>query len=260
MNWQNDVSFEHDEFTFVRLNYSFREYGARGGGRGRSGRSIDPFYGGSGYGGAIIRGPGTDFPDSDDNFSFRLQQLTSLKVNPKPVVIKLDDPKLFDYPFVYMVDVGSLTLYPEEIVALRRYFDNGGFLMVDDFWGDREYAIFYQEIKKVFPDREPVELDLDHPIFHTVYDIKEKPQIPRIEIGIRSRTTGVTWEGGADTVTPHIQGIFDDNGRMMVIICHNTDLGDGWEREGIDEWYFREFSEKKAYPMGINIVVYALTH
>ena len=111
----------------------------------------------------------------------------------------------------------------------------------------------------MFPDKEPVELDLKHPIFHCVYDLKEKPQVPSIGVAVRGRSSGITWER-YDAREPHYRAIFDDKGRMMVIVCHNTDLGDGWEREGEDEWYFREFSEKKAYPMGINIVFYAMTH
>jgi len=111
--------------------------------------------------------------------------------------------------------------------------------------------------KRVFPEREPVELPLDHPIFHCVYDLKIKPQIP----GIRAADwrNGITWER-PDATEVHYKGIFDDQGRMMVIICHNTDLGDGWEEEATSPEYFRQFSEKYAYPLGINIIFYAMTH
>ena len=116
-----------------------------------------------------------------------------------------------------------------------------------------------QQIKRVFPDREPIELPLEHEIFHCVYDLKEKPQVPSIDTAWRA---GARRHLGAAATRSevHYKGIFDDKGRMMAIICHNTDLGDGWEREGEDPWYFQEFSEKKAYPMGINIVTYAMTH
>ncbi len=158
-----------------------------------------------------------------------------------------------------MIEPGSLTFSEDEVVALRRYLLNGGFLMVDDFWGEDEWFNFYHEIKRVFPDREPEELPLDHPIFHCVYDLKEKLQVPSINMAFRGRSSGITWERW-DAEEVHYKAIHDDKGRMMSIICHNTDLGDGWEREGEDEWYFREFSEKKSYPMGINIVFYAMTH
>jgi hypothetical protein len=129
--------------------------------------------------------------------------------------------------------------------------------MVDDFWGDDEWLGFYEQIKRVFPDREVEDVPLEHEIFHCVYDLKERPQVP----SIHAAAPGVTWERGwGDTREPHYRAIYDDAGRIMVFICHNTDLGDGWEREGEDQWYFEEFSVKKSYPMGINIVTYAMTH
>ena len=226
--WQNDGAFQKDVFTFVRIRYDSS---------------------GSGFGWQ------TDWPASDLNFSFRLQQLTSLKVNPVAKNMRLTDPDLFNYPFIYIVEPGGLYLSDADIKALRRYLANGGFLMFDDFWGQRELNNLYREMRRVFPDREPQELPLSHPIFHYVYDLKKKPQIPDI---IRGRQ-GITYETPTPE-PPHYKGIFDDDDRMMVIICHNTDLGDGWEREGENEFYFREFSEKYAYPLGINIVTYAMTH
>ena len=232
--WEVDPNFKTDLFTFVRVRYNDGGWGRGGGWR-------------------------TDWPDSDLNFSFRLQQLTSLKVEPYPISLDLTDEKLFDYPFIYMIEPGDLAFSEEEVIALRRYLLNGGFMMVDDFWGEDEWFTFYGEIKRVFPDREPQELDLSHPVFNNVYKLTEKPQVPSINHAMAFRGTNRTWER-EDAQEVHYKGIFDDNGRMMVIICHNTDLGDGWEREGEDEYYFKEFSEKKAYPMGINIVFYAMTH
>lgn len=231
-DWTLDKDFSNDVFTFVRIQYnSFNGW----------------------------RRWTTDYPDSDLNFSYRLQQLTSLKVDPKGKTLELTDKELFDYPFIYIVEPGGLQFTEDEVKALRRYLNNGGFLMVDDFWGEAEWDNFYFEIKRVFPNREPVELPIEHPIFHCVYDLKVKPQVPSIGVAQWGRGEGVTWER-EDAKTVHYKGIFDDDGRMMAIICHNTDLGDGWEREGEDKWYFHEFSEKKAYPMGINIVFYAMTH
>ena len=235
--WEVEQKFGKDVFTFVRIKYDSSGY-RRGGGWS------------------------TDFRDSELNFSLRLQQLTTIKVNPEPIVLELTDPKLFDYPFIYIIEPGGLMFHPEEVTALRKYLLNGGFLMVDDFWGDEEYDNFYQEIKRVFPDREPVDVPLEHEIFQCVYPLNEKPQLPSINNAWQGRSTGVTWEPryGSDTSKAIYKAIRDDADRIMVFICHNTDLGDGWEQEGVDPWYFEEFSVKKAYPLGINIVTYAMTH
>jgi hypothetical protein len=245
-DWKVDERFKNDVFTFVRVEY---DSGGRGG-RGRGG------WGGGWGGGRWM----TDWPDSDLNFSFRLQQLTSLKVNPEPISMRVTDERVFDYPFLYMIEPGNLSFSEDEVVALRRYLLNGGFLMVDDFWGDYAWQTVSTELKRVFPDRDPIELPIEHEIFHCVYRLKEKPQVPSIH-SWEGPGSNVTWEWhDGDSRTVHYKGIFDDKDRMMVILCHNTDLGDGWEREGEDASYFREFSEKKSYPMGINIVTYAMTH
>ncbi|MHC4996490.1 MAG: DUF4159 domain-containing protein [Planctomycetota bacterium] len=239
-DWEKNADFPDDVFTFVRIEYdSYSGYG--GYGRRRRG------------GGAY-----TDYPDSDLNFSYRLEQLTSIKADPDGLVLRLTDERLFDYPFIYLIEPGRLEFSDDEVKALRRYLLNGGFLMVDDFWGTDEWNNFYYEFKRVFPEEmyEPQELPLEHPIFHTVFDLAKKPQIPSIG-WVRSGTTS---ERGADSAEVHYRGVFDKNGRMMAIICHNTDVGDGWEREGEDEEYFREFSEKWAFPLGINIVFYAMSH
>jgi hypothetical protein len=257
-NWKVDEHFKNDVFTFVRIEYdSFRGGGGGGGGRGRRGG----FGGYGGRGGGGWGGWATDYPDSDLNFSFRLQQLTSLKVNPDPITMRLTDKRLFDYPFIYIIEPGNLFFPDEEGLALRRYLLNGGFLMVDDFWGEWALQNLLEQMKRVFPEPqyEPAELPLTHEIFRCVYRLKEKPQVPSIHTWLWN--PGVTWEDhGPGSETVHYLGIEDDKGRLMAIICHNTDLGDGWEREGENEEYFHEFSEKKSYPMGINIVTYAMTH
>ncbi len=231
-DWDNDAALKNDVFTFVRVEYS-----SDGGGWGGWGRWQ------------------TDYPDSDLNFSYRLHELTSLEVDPDGKILKLTDEEIFDYPFIYIIEPGSMLLTEPEVTGLRRYLLNGGFLMVDDFWGEFEWNQFYSQIKRVFPDREPVELPLEHEIFHCVYDLKRKPQIPSIHHWLSGQMTE-----RPDAQEPHYRALFDDKGRMMAIICHNTDLGDGWEREGEDPDYFREMSEKWAYPLGINIVTYAMTH
>ena len=204
-NWEIDKKFPKDVFTFVRIKYESDFYGRRG-------------YGWS-----------TDFRSSELNFSLRLQQMTTIKVNPEPIVLELTDPKLVDYPFIYIIEPGALRFRPEEIAPLRRYLLNGGFLMVDDFWGDFEYQNFRDEMKRVFPDREPSEVPIEHEIFHCVYDIQEKPQLPSIHVARMHRGSDVTWEyrPESDTSVPHYRALYDDHGRIMVFICHNTDLGDG---------------------------------
>jgi hypothetical protein len=240
--WDVDPAFKKDVFTFVRIRYS------SGGGYGGYG----------GYGGDRWI---TDFPDSDLNFSYRLQQLTSLKVDPKGKILELTDDELFDYPFIYIIEPGRLRFSEEERACLRRYLLNGGFLMVDDFWGVDEGENWYEELAQVLPEPQyqPVPLTIEHKIFHCVYDLKEMPQIPSIQHALAYRGTNRTWERD-DASEVDYRAVYDDKGRMMVIVCHNTDTGDGWEREGEDEYYFREFSEKKAYPLGINIIYWAMTH
>lgn len=229
--WDIDSQFKSDLFTFVRVRYS------ASGGRNFSWE--------------------TDFPDSDLNFPFRLQQMTSMKVDPDPISLDLADERLMGYPFIYMLEVGGIDLSDPEVENLRHYLLNGGFLMVDDHWGSA-YEVFRRQMKRVLPEFDPVELPLEHPIFHNVFNLKEKPQVPGINWATSHRGTKDTSENYSGPA--NYRGIFDSKGRMMVIICTNTDLGDGWEREGEQEWYFHEFSEKLAYPMGINIIVYAMTH
>jgi hypothetical protein len=247
--WTNAPAFQKDVFTFVRLKYSVNGKYGYGHTRPEERWLIDA-------------------PDSDLNFSYRLQQMTSMKVNPDGLFLDITDKELFNYPFVYIVEPGRLTFTPEEAKTLRKYLLNGGFLMADDFWGETEsrgrghaaeWPNFYQEMKLVFPDREPVDLDLSHPIFHCVYDLDKKPQIPGLPHAVKNQGTDITWER-EDAKEVHYRAFFDDKGRMMAILCHNTDLGDGWEQEGYQEFYFRQFSEKYAYPMGINIIFYAMTH
>jgi len=227
-DWEIDPKFEHDAFRFARVRY--RSQGWR-----------DKWA--------------TDFPESDLNLPHRLRELTSMQVHPQSVIVELTDENLGDFPFLYLVEPGAMYLSEPEVEGLRNYLNNGGFLMVDDFWGEQEWYNFYHNIKRVFPNREPEELPLEHEIFHLVYDLKEKPMIVSIGSWMHGRRSE-----RPDADEPHYKSIFDDKGRMMVIICHNTDLGDGWEEEGVDPIYFKEYSERFAYPLGINIITYAMTH
>jgi hypothetical protein len=234
--------FPGNSFTFCRVRYHSSREGRWRGGDWR-----------------------TDYPDSDLNFPQRLSELTSIRVDRdesgevKHAIVGLTEEDLFNYPFIYMLEVGDLYFLDDEAAALRSYLLRGGFLMVDDFWGSDSWESFAMEMSKVFPpeDYPIVDIPLDHEIFHIVFPLKEVPQIP----GIMSwYQTGSTSERGEDSREPHCRGIFDKKGRLMAVILHNTDLGDGWEEEAQNPVYFREFSAKKAYPLGINIVVYAMTH
>lgn len=232
--WEYPEAFKTDVFTFARIRYER-------GGWGRGG------------------GWTTDLPDSDLNLSWRLQQMTSLKVDPDARIIRPTDPELADYPFIYIVEPGGLFFSDDEVMAMRKYLENGGFLLLDDFWGEDEWENCEEVIKKVLPNRSFAEIPLTHPLYRSVFTIKEKAQVPSIRIGIESEFGGPTTERyDADVV--HHRGIFDDKGRPMVIALHNTDNGDGWEREGESAFYFKQFSERTAYPLAINIIFYVMTH
>ena len=234
--WTNPPGFEKDVFTFARVK------------RGRA-----PYSSGGAW--------STDTPDSDLNLSFRLQQMTSLRVDPDGRFVTLTDPDLADYPFIYMVEPGSLYLNDEEIAALRKYLLNGGFLLLDDFWGEREWANLARVLAQVLPGRHFAEIPLDHPVYHCVFEIKTRGQVPNVRLGEQSEFDPEhrTWERD-DAPEVHHRGIFDDQGRLMVMATHNTDNGDGWEREGESDYYFHNFSEKISYPLGINIIFYVMTH
>ena len=234
--WTNQPGFERDAFSFARIR-----------------RDQKPGLGRGDW--------GTDCPDSDLNLSHRLQQMTSMVVDPNGRLLSLTDAELFDYPWIYMVEVGNLVFREPEVPVLRRYLLNGGFLMADDFWGPDEWENFEEEMKRVFPEREWTELTLDHPLYRSAFPITEKGQVPNIGIGEMSQydpehRTYERW----DAKVVHHRVLLDDKGRIMVIATHNTDNGDGWEREGENHYFFKNFSEKHAYPLGINIIVYAMTH
>lgn len=241
-SWTNEPGFEKDVLTFVRIRRDRAPYGSR---------SAGSWW--------------TDFPDSDLNLSYRLQQMTSLKVNPDGRVLDLTDKELCNYPFIYMVEPGRLLLKNEEVPILRKYLLNGGVLMADDFWGQVQWAGFQREIKRVLPEREFVELPMDHPLFHCVFDLKgpkNSLQIPNVGQGVRSQHDGITWEyhDGEECTEVHVRAIFDDNNHILVLATHNTDNGDGWEREGENEYFFHNFSENRAFPLAINIFFYLMTH
>ena len=150
---------------------------------------------------------------------------------------------------------------PREIAALRKYLLNGGFLWLDDFWGEAEWEGMARELRKVFPTREFIELSLTNQLYHCVFNITSKGQVPNVDLGTRSQFDPEhrTWER-PDARVVHHRAILDDKGRIMVFATHNTDNGDGWEWEGDNLFFFREFSEKISYPLAINVLYYVMTH
>lgn len=223
-----------------------------------------------GYGDAFYQYDGrvwarweTDYPEADENFAARFRQLTRVAVAPRAAKRTFDARDLGDLPLLYVADPGWMVLSPSEQAGLRDYLLKGGMIWVDDFWGDGEWQQFDDVMRIVLPNVKWREMTPEHPIFRTVFDIKEMPQIPALPFAMRGGGTAESpgshkWPGGS-TDTPHMRGWFDDDGRLMVVATYNTDLGDGFEREAYGQWYFETFSTK-AYMLGSNIVMYALTH
>ncbi len=205
----------------------------------------------SGYGG--YQGWFVDYPKADRQFLIGLRRLTSLNSYEYENAVLLTDPDLGRFPFLYAVEVGFMHMTDEEVLGLRRYLHAGGFLVVDDFWGSSQWANFAYEIGRVLPGRPIEEVPLDHPVFRSVYRIERIVQVPNVGAGIRG---GPTWE--RDGRVPMVRGIFDDDRRLMVLVNWNTDLGDAWEWAE-NPRYPLPYSTY-AYRMGINFIVYAMTH
>jgi hypothetical protein len=193
-----------------------------------------------------------DSPNAERHFLQGLQRLTGVHARPMERYVTLADDELFKYPWLYAVEVGRWTLSDDEAARLREYFARGGFLVVDDFHGAYQWSGFAEGLRKVFPDRPIVEVPADDPIFHVVYDIDDKVQVP----GIHTLRTGRTHE--RDGVVPHWRGVYDDQGRLMVMINFNMDLGDAWE--WADHPDYPEKWTALAYRFGVNYVVYSMTH
>jgi hypothetical protein len=207
----------------------------------------------------------TDYPDADLNFSIRFAELTKARVKfdetntPEFVTVRLADEELFQCPQLHMEDVGTIRFNEDEIVALRSWLQKGGFLWVDDFWGSEAWEDWVAEFSRVLPPAEYpiVELPLDHPLFRTQFVITEFPQIPSIQAWRGNDVD--TSERGYDSETPRAMAVSDAQGNIMVLMTHNTDISDAWEREGEDPRYFYQFSPK-GYAVGINAMLYAMTH
>ena len=207
----------------------------------------------------------TDYPDADYNFSTRLSELTKTHVSkdpsgePRPLIVRPTDDTLFQCPFVMLWQADGLYLSDEDAAQLRRYLLKGGFIWSDDSWGAYAWDNFAHEMAKVLPPSEYafVDVPISHAMFRTLYDVPKVPQIPGISFWWG--TNGGTSERGADSAEVHVRAIVDRNGHILVLATHNTDIADGWEREGVDPRYFYAFS-KDSYAVGINILLYAMTH
>lgn len=194
-----------------------------------------------------------DAPAAEQNLSRRVKSVTAIDVG-DPIVLTLEDPKLWEHPWIYIVEPSNLVLKDTEVPILREFLLRGGTLTFDDFHGPFEWELTEKQLKRVFPDREVIEIAPPHPIYTCFYRIEKYPQIP----GLGSFLSGRTWEKGG--FTAHLRGILDDKGRPMVLINWNTDMGDGVEWSNAQEYQGYIKWTAQAYQMLINEVIYSLTH
>ncbi|MGI9627871.1 MAG: DUF4159 domain-containing protein [Longimicrobiales bacterium] len=206
----------------------------------------------------------TDYPDGDRNLPLRLSQLTKTDIakaengDPFHAVVEADEPDLYECPFIFASDVGTVRFTTEEREALRDYLLKGGFLWADDFWGQDAWDVWAREVANILPEYPISPVPQNHVLFHTLYSVDSIPQVPSIQYWYRSGRLD-TSERGAESATPTLHGVFDETGRLMIVMTHNTDIADGWEREGEDDEFFFLFSPN-AYAVGVNVILYALTH
>jgi hypothetical protein len=207
----------------------------------------------------------TDYPWAQRNLLIRLSELTKTRVSwlepgvPHVWLVRLTDPALFGCPYLMASDVGTIGLSPEEIDGLRRYLLKGGFLWVDDFWGEAAWDQWSRELGRALPPADYLieDVPLTDPIFRTMLDVQRVPQVPGI--GFWRAGNGTTSERGAETAVAHLRAVRDRHGRIIAVMTHNTDVSNSWERETEDPAYFYRFSID-GYALGINILLYAMTH
>jgi Domain of unknown function (DUF4159) len=208
----------------------------------------------------------TDYPWGQRNLLIRLSELTKTRVSfqkkgvPHVWLVRLTDPALFGCPYLMASDVGTIGLSPEEVQALRNYLQKGGFLWVDDFWGEDAWDQWTRELARAMPSNEYTieDVPLSDPIFHSMIEVKKIPQVPGIGFW-RAAGGRITSERGEETAQPHFRAMRDQRGRIIVVMTHNTDVSNSWERETEDPQYFYQFSID-GYALGINVFLYALTH
>lgn len=194
----------------------------------------------------------TDWPEGDRHLIMGLERLSNLRLESDARVVPVNDPKLFSYPFIYTSEPGQMVLSDTDALMMREYLNRGGFWFLDDFWGSREWRHFLTQIEKVLPGAEIRDIPMDHEIFHAFYDIEEIVQVPSLNYVY----TGVVIE--QDGFEAYCRGIWDDRGRLMVVINHNTDLGDAYEHA--DEPLYPHRFSGFAYRLATNFIIYALTH
>jgi hypothetical protein len=243
---------ETAEFFFTRVAYS--ENGWRGWGRFVPKNFRCPEFGGGNYFPRQGVGWSMDSPGADCKYMGGIQRLTNLRVFPNPNMMRITDPDFFKYPYAYMAEPGGLDMTDQEVKALREYLLRGGFLHADDFWGLEEKANFEYQMRLVFPEYRLEVLPLTHEVFHTFFDIEQVIQIPGEQAGCLG---GPTYEVRDDR-DPRIYGISNDKGRLMVVVTYNSDLGDAWEY--MDEKCYPEKYSGQAYRLGMNFIVYAMSH
>ncbi len=251
--WSNPAGFEEDVFTFARAIFKVTPTTS----------PVPRFHRGRRIGWWV------DFPDADLNMSYRLQQMTSTRVNPDGRVLKLNDPDLHNYPFLFMEHPGYMVLREPEIAGLRKYLLAGGVLSVIDFWNTREWEGFSEQMRKVLPDHTWTNLTMDHPIFSCVFKLPgpmQRLQVPTMQFWDRRHNPDdpasppIQIDRGEGSETVSVRALHDAKGRIMVIAFHNTDISDGWEREGENADYFATFAERISYPLGVNLIFYLMTH
>ncbi len=193
-----------------------------------------------------------DYPEAETHFLQGVTRLTRIETGDRARIFRITDDAIFDYPWLYAVEVGYWYLDDIEAARMREYLLRGGFLMVDDFHGTVQWENFRESMQRVFPDRPIVDISEDDEVMHVQYDLQQNVQI----YGIRYFYTGRTYE--EDGYNPAWRGIYDDDGRLMVAINHNMDLGDAWEHA--DTPQYPEPLTALAYRFAVNYVIYAMTH
>ena len=208
----------------------------------------------------------TDYPFSERNLMTRLSELTKTPISrdehqePNTWVVKATDPQLFNCPYLVASDAGTIGFKSAEVIGLREYLLKGGFLWVDDFWGTPAWEQWSAEIGRVLPPSEfpIVDVPLSDPLLRSLFTVTEIPQITNIQFWRGSRGQ-ITSERGSDSLEPHLRAIRDNHGRIMVLMTHNTDVADSWEREGEDPGFFYQFSPN-GYALGVDVLLHAMTH